>query len=70
MYIGSTLEDESKLGDYKRMQKGEGKGEFVRYKEQNKLHPHITTSPFEEKLIEQEMRIELPPNPPDKYQSV
>jgi len=60
MYIGSTPEDESKLADYTRMQKGEGKSDLARYKEQNKHHPHITISPYEEKLTEKEMRTEPP----------
>jgi ATP-dependent helicase YprA (DUF1998 family) len=59
MYIGSTPEDESKLGDYKRMKQGEGKEEYIKYKEQNK-HPNTTIYPFEEKATEKEMRLEPP----------
>lgn len=59
MYVGNTPENESKLGDYKRMTSKEGKKEYYQHKENTKTS-NVIISPFEERLTEKEM-IENPP---------
>ena len=59
MYVGSTPENDSNLGDYKRMTSKEGKKEYYKHRENTKAS-EVIISPFEERLTEKEM-IENPP---------
>ncbi|CZR97310.1 putative ATP-dependent helicase Lhr [Clostridioides difficile] len=59
MYVGSTPEDDSKLGSYYRMNSKEGKKDYYKHREGNRASDMII-SPFEERLSEKEM-IENPP---------
>lgn len=59
MYVGSTPENETKLGGYKRLSRKDTNKDYFKMKEEKKSSDFIV-SPYEERLSEKEM-IEKPP---------
>ncbi|EHQ34552.1 DEAD/DEAH box helicase [Methanoplanus limicola] len=60
MYIGSTKRRRSDIVNTERMQNGEGRADFEKYRIKNKNNPNITIIPFEEKASVEEIREEPP----------